>query len=349
MIEFNPSLRPSPLQAYCELIILYENLQNTLGEIYSTLNDNTDDSIQIDDEICMQVYFANYLFQNKTASEYDGLYEPNWMQNIRYSVNEEVLFYRILNVVYNECKRKFEYEGNVANPRIHKPLDLESNHADKALRDEFIKLFADYAITDAHRSIFNRALKYFYSCANNHARELIAEKSLTFSEIKRAKDTLLDMPILWIVDELKSINKEHTKVLDGNLWDILSVTRVDELADDDFSWALKDGSSVEWYEKYDKEFLDATVKTYALYYEPFLTLPNDNEYKIVFEKEGADKFVSHISYDDDGSALWADINAVISKMHSVGELVLLTLNEFDIQRLVKSLGDSFQNQGDEQV
>jgi serine/threonine-protein kinase len=204
MIEFNPSFRPSPVQAYCELMILYESLQSTLGEIYSTLNDASNDSIQIDDEICMQVYFANHLFQGKTASEIDGLYEPNWMRNISYSVNEEVLFYSILNVVYNRCKHKLEYEDNVADTHRYKPLDLENNPVRKALHDEFIKLFDKYAITREHKLLFNKALKYFDSCVDYHARELIAEESRTFSEIQMAKEGLLDAPILCIVNSLKN-------------------------------------------------------------------------------------------------------------------------------------------------
>jgi hypothetical protein len=148
---------------------------------------------------------------------------------------------------------------------------------------------------------------------------------------------------------LKPINKERTETLDGNLWDILSVTRADELAEDDFSRTLKDCSPTKWFEKYDKGFLDYMVENYALYYEPILTSLNNNKYRIVFEKEGADEFVSQITCDDDGSVLWADIDAVISKMHPVGELVLLTLEQSDVQCLVKYLGDAFQNQGDEQV
>lgn len=337
MIEFNPSLRPSPVQAYCELRILYENLQNRLEEIYSTLDDATDDSIQINDEICMQVYFANYLLQNKTTFEIDGLYELTWMRNIGYSVNEEVLFYSILNIVYDECKHKVEYEGNVAYKHRYKPLDLENNHDDKALHDEFIKLFAKYTITEEHELIFSKALKYFDSCVDYHARELIDEDGRTFSKIKIVKENLLDAPILRIVTGLKSFNKDHAEALYGNLWDILSVIRVDELPEDDLSWTLKDCSPAKWYEKNDKGFLDYMVKNYALYYEPILTSLNNNEYRIVFEEEGADEFVSQITYDDDGSVLWADIDAVISKMHSVGDLILLTLSEFDVRRLIEQV------------
>ena len=343
MIESNPPLRLSPAQAYCELGILYKNLQNKLEEIRSTLTGTSDESIQIDDDICKQVYFANYLFQEKTESEIDGIYELNWMRNTSYSVNEGVLFYSFLNIVHGECKHKLDYEGNITDTHQYKPLDLENNPDDKALHDEFIKLFADYAITDAHKTIFRKALKYFDSCADYHAKELIEEGSRTFKNIHRVEQNLIGVPILWIVSSLKSFNREYTEVFNSNLWNILKIISSYELPENDFSRSLKDDSSAKWYEENDKEFLDNLIKNYALSYEPIFTSPNNNEYRVVFEKEGADKFVNQIAYEDDGSVLWADIDAVISKMHSVGELVLLTLEQFDIQRLVNHLGDTLHD------
>jgi serine/threonine-protein kinase len=155
------------------------------------------------DTACHDILLAKYLFYR--ATEKFDLFDSNYNMIVGYTVSDFLLNLSIQERMLNECREKFEYESNVYKRGIsYTPLDF-SKQEHKELYDKMVALVNEYSVNDRTYDLSGVILKYFASCEDYHAKELLRSCDTIPSECKKS---LLDAPILWIFKHLKYYLKE---------------------------------------------------------------------------------------------------------------------------------------------
>ncbi|MGX7023440.1 serine/threonine-protein kinase [Vagococcus hydrophili] len=336
MMIYDPINRISIPEVSYNLVKIMDDILCSFEEIISVLS--LAPLCNKTDIICKQLYFSNYLFKNKSSDEISTNYELNWMPYISYSLKESILNYVNLKIVYDECKRTFDYESVYSEDVEYIPLDLQNNDEHIKLHMEFISLFSKYS-NESNQSLYNQALKYFDSCVDYHAKEKIDEHSSIFKQIDDARDNLMDAPIIWIINYLKIFNEEIWKIKTENIWDIITLTnsnRENELG----NMPLKNQTFQRIFEEDDMFILNWLVEHYAIYYETIKLSLNKRVYNIVFSLEGADNFITFLTGENNSGILQTDLKEIKNNIRflSYGDYAYVIINSFDLSQIKKYLG-----------
>ena len=188
-------------------------LRVALDRVDSTIEDSVDelrpDEVPADvssDEVerilgrvARDVLSAKYIFE-RVADEELSRYNPNYHCEVAYEVSTELFNTCAQAVVYDLCKRKFDYEGRGGWDEYDDALLFSDSKS--GLQRELEAILADFPLPGGSLwdGLPRQSAHLFRFCKDYHCRELLtsirASVYGTGSDSLRAN--LVDAPILWI-------------------------------------------------------------------------------------------------------------------------------------------------------
>lgn len=193
-----------------EIYLIFKTVKERMQEIKEHLLAQPQPSDILNEDLnkileiaCNDILLAKHLFYR--VPEKFNFLNPNYNMIIGYKTSDFLLNLSIQEQMLYECKSKFKYESNVYIRGLsYDPLNL-SNQEHKKIYDKMVTLVSRYPVNDKTYDLSGLILKYFASCQDYHAEELL-QSCETIPE--SCKKNLLDAPILWIFMYLNFYIKE---------------------------------------------------------------------------------------------------------------------------------------------
>lgn len=281
--------------------------------------------------------FAKSIFKSKTVEEIEK-YNPDWHENIKYSVDNFLFNLYMQEKLFFACKKKFYNESNL--PYSYSPILLSDNNERKELLFQLEKFLEKYSlkIYEKQFDLSGKIIKYFTSCCDYHCKELLEYTHEL--EIKSETMKLLNAPILQIVGTLKrAIRKTKDFFSDVNLTEHILINwdwkQNYESNEDDTE--LFDGVIID-EEKGEKLVLSEFRKKWGITYDRINNYTYSIKFDTISQFEKFSEYALEASKSD--CSFEGDVLDIVNRANYFDEIVEIELfRDFEVQNtLAKILG-----------
>lgn len=323
--------RPSIQSILCDLKLELKTINDSVNDINACLSVNKDFPGKINDRklnnIAKDILLAQNLLVNKDETIIKDV-NINYHSNIHYRLSKTLKDQCFVEMLYQCCLRKFNYEGDVLyKGHTYIPLNLDDS-SNRTIYNAFKQEIQKNVKSQELDSKIGITLKLFSACCDYHCIELISQ----IPHIKKEIDELDDAPLLYIITFLREkLNLQ--KLLCVNLIDYIEViwakSDLDKNYDDNF-YINYDTKTVEIVEVFEKKWNVICNKM------------NDNNYLVRFKSR--EEYIKFRNYSLNLAKPYyifeGDVLALLRINRSTDNIIeLYPLGEFEIMNvLAKILG-----------
>lgn len=342
MIMYNSYNRPGIKSVLYRLKIIKEKINSELKKIQGDLECFEDVSKENIQKISEDLYYAKMLYANYNSTDFKA-FDCNWHLEYSYSVKQELENLCFNELAYDVVLSKFLYEGAVGLK--HKHLDIENKLNDRKLHEEFINLLQKYPLGLKYERFVNQMIRYFNSCCDYHAREIIEDIPRKWKEIRK---NIIDAPILWLLREVKSLIKENTEFFsNNNLTENIKLIRINSENIGEYKPLLNDSLLKQTQQNNLKILENLNVSSYITTFieqksgKYDLIFNDEKQYEkfkdACFNAPFVEKYSGETKYSDERLVYYEDISDIFGEKHKYEDFIKLSIDSCDLNKIKELL------------
>lgn len=340
MIIYSSSKRPAIKSVYYELIRIKDELDIKKEDILATLDINEGLTLSSRDysNISQDLYYAQMIYATYNVTDFEE-FDCNWHLKYNYSINEKLENLCFNELAYKTAKDKFLYEGNVGIS--HPPLDAKKNPENMKIYEEFCELLDYYSLGTEYQSFVNRTKRYFNSCCDYHAREIIVNLKRYWEQFQK---NVFDAPILWLLRSVKNIIEVNQRIFGEELIYNITLCRIRVIPEGDYNPLLKKSITKNELEENINILIKLESEQYIAGYdikEKYTLFFEKEQFKIFkhdcYKSKHAERYSGEVYTSDKRSIIIEDIDDVFRYKKEYEMFITIEISSYEILKIKQLL------------